>query len=76
MSVGLYVLPAGGVDGQLPMRKTIYVVISGSAQFTAGDETQPVNPGQTIFVPAGVPHQFHDIEAELRLIVVFAPPET
>ena len=54
-----------------PMREDeIYVVMSGSAQFTAGDETRPVNPGQTIFVGAGVPHRFHDIDDELRLIVV------
>src|SRR5512141_171704 len=72
MSAGLYVLPAGGVDPQLPhAQDEIYVVMSGSAQFTAGNETRPVNPGQTIFVPAGVHHQFHDIEAELHLLVVF-----
>jgi mannose-6-phosphate isomerase-like protein (cupin superfamily) len=77
MSVGLYVLPAGGVDGQQPHAEDeVYIVMAGSAQFTAGNETRPVNPGQTIYVPAGVPHQFHDIEAELQLIVVFAPPET
>ena len=77
MSAGLYVLPAGGVDPQLPHAEDeIYVVMSGSAQFTAGNETRPVNPGQTVFVPAGVPHQFHDIETELHLLVVFAPRET
>jgi mannose-6-phosphate isomerase-like protein (cupin superfamily) len=50
--------------------------MAGSAQFTAGSETRPVNPGHTIYVPAGVPHHFHDIEADMQLIVVFAPPET
>ncbi len=77
MSVGLYVLPAGAVDGQLPHAEDeVYIVITGSAQFTAGKETRPVNPGQTIYVPAGVQHRFHDIEADMQLIVVFAPPET
>jgi mannose-6-phosphate isomerase-like protein (cupin superfamily) len=77
LSVGLYVLPAGSVDGQQPhAQDEVYVVMSGSGQFTAGGETRPVNPGMTFFVPAGMRHWFHDIESELRLIVVFAPPET
>ena len=34
-----------------------------------------LRPGDTIFVPAETVHRFHDIDEELRLIVVFAPPE-
>ena len=76
MSIGLYVLPAGGVDGQSPHTEDeAYVVLAGRSRFTAGDEMRDVTPGDTIFVPAGVPHRFHDITEELRLIVVFAPPE-
>jgi mannose-6-phosphate isomerase-like protein (cupin superfamily) len=76
MSLGLYVLPAGGVDGQSPHTEDeVYVVVAGRSAFTAGLETRGVGPGDTIFVPAGVPHRFHDITEELRLIVVFAPPE-
>jgi mannose-6-phosphate isomerase-like protein (cupin superfamily) len=76
MSIGLYVLPAGGVDGQSPHTEDeAYVVLAGRSRFTAGDQTRDVEPGDTIFVPAGMPHRFHDITDELRLIVVFAPPE-
>lgn len=76
MSIGLYVLPAGAVDGQSPHTEDeAYVVLAGASRFTAGEETRAVAAGDTIFVPAGVPHRFHDITAELRLIVVFAPPE-
>jgi mannose-6-phosphate isomerase-like protein (cupin superfamily) len=76
MSIGLYVLPAGAVDGQSPHTEDeAYVVLAGRSRFTAGDETRDVGPGDTIFVPAGVPHRFHDITDELRLIVLFAPPE-
>lgn len=76
MSIGLYVLPAGATDGQSPHTEDeAYVVLAGRSRFTAGDETRDVGPGDTIFVPAGVPHRFHDITDELRLIVVFAPPE-
>ena len=28
-----------------------------------------------VFVPAGMPHRFHDIAEELRLLVVFGPAE-
>ncbi len=36
MSVGLYVLPAGSVDGQLtPAQDEVYVVVAGTARFTA-----------------------------------------
>lgn len=76
LSVGLYVLPAGGTDEQSPHAEDeVYVVLAGRSRFTAADETRDAVPGDTIFVPAGVPHHFHDIVDELRLIVVFAPPE-
>ncbi len=76
MSVGLYVLPARGVDRQSPHTEDeVYVVVAGRSRFTAGAETRDVERGDTIFVPAGVVHGFHDIARELRLIVVFAPPE-
>lgn len=76
MSAGLYVLPLGAVDGQSPHTEDeIYVVQSGRSRFTAGDETRDVAPGDVIYVPARVPHRFHDITEELRLAVVFAPPE-
>jgi mannose-6-phosphate isomerase-like protein (cupin superfamily) len=76
MSVGLYVLPAGAVDGQSPHTEDeVYVVLAGRSRFTAMGETVDVEPGDTIFVPAGEEHRFHDIQQDLRLIVVFAPPE-
>ena len=76
LSAGLYVLPAGGVDRQAPHTEDeVYVVMAGRARFICGKETQHVAPGDTLFVPAGVAHKFQAISEELRLIVVFAPPE-
>jgi mannose-6-phosphate isomerase-like protein (cupin superfamily) len=76
MSVGLYVLAAGARDDQQPHAEDeVYVVLEGQGRFMAGDEVRDVNPGDVIFVSASVPHRFHDISAELRIIVVFAPPE-
>jgi mannose-6-phosphate isomerase-like protein (cupin superfamily) len=77
LSVGLYVLDAGAVDGQSPHHEDeVYVVLAGRSRFTAGDEVRDVVAGDTIYVAAGVPHKFHDITERLELIVVFAPPES
>ena len=77
MSVGLYALDVGQVDHQQPHAEDeIYVVMSGRARFSAGDETRDAAAGDVIYVAAGVAHHFHDISARIELIVVFAPPET
>ena len=77
MSAGLYALPAGGVDGQRPHAEDeVYVVVAGRARVTVGESTSDVEPGTTVYVPAQVPHRFHDITEDLRLVVVFAPPES
>ncbi|HUG47272.1 MAG TPA: cupin domain-containing protein [Candidatus Limnocylindria bacterium] len=76
MSAGLHLLPAGGTDEQSPHAEDeVYVVLGGRSLFTAGAQTREVQPTDTIFVPAGEEHRFHDISEELRLIVVFAPAE-
>jgi quercetin dioxygenase-like cupin family protein len=76
MSLGLYVLDAGAIDRQQPHTEDeAYVILDGHAWFTAAEETREVGPGDTIFVPAGVPHRFHDITRQLQAIVVFAPRE-
>src|SRR5918999_3105723 len=74
MSVGLYVLAAGELDHQQPHTEDeVYVVLAGRSRFTAGDEMRDVMPGDVIFVSAGMPPRFHQISAELRVLVVFAP---
>ena len=76
MSLGVYVLPAGGVDPQKPHTEDeIYYVVSGRGTVIVGDEERPVEPGSVIFVAAGVDHRFHNIYEELSLLVFFAPPE-
>lgn len=76
MSAGLYALPAGGTDPQGPHRQDeIYLVVSGRASITVGEETTQVARGSVVFVPAGVTHRFHHISEDLRVLVVFSPPE-
>ena len=77
LSVGLYVLHVGDIDRQRPHREgEVYVVISGGASFTAGEETRDAGPGDVIYVAKEVPHRFHDIIEDMQLIVVFAPAES
>ena len=77
LSMGLYVLPAGGIDSQQPHREDeVYVVMRGRGRITVGDETRPVEPGSIVYVDRGVDHRFHDINEELAILVFFAPPES
>jgi mannose-6-phosphate isomerase-like protein (cupin superfamily) len=76
LSVGLYELPAGGADPQQPHTEDeVYFVASGRATITVGDEERAVGPGSVVYVAARVPHRFHSITEDLRLLVFFAPPE-
>jgi mannose-6-phosphate isomerase-like protein (cupin superfamily) len=76
LSIGLYVMPSGGVDRQQPHTEDeVYYVVSGVARVTVGDEISDVRAGSIVFVPATVPHRFHDIAEELTLLVVFGPAE-
>ncbi|MBB1244157.1 cupin domain-containing protein [Streptomyces durbertensis] len=76
MSVGLYALDRGSLDPQQPHgQDEVYFVVSGRALITVGDETEPVARGSVVYVPAGVPHRFHHISEDLRVMVVFSPPE-
>ncbi|MEU4681741.1 cupin domain-containing protein [Streptomyces xinghaiensis] len=77
MSAGLYALDAGSTDPQQPHRQDeIYVVMTGRASITVGTETTTVARGSVVYVPAGVPHKFHHISEDLRVMVVFSPPES
>lgn len=76
LSMGLYVLPAGGVDPQLPHTEDeVYYVVSGRAQIKVADEDRTVQAGSIVYVAKNVEHRFHSIEEELTLIVFFAPAE-
>ena len=76
LSMGLYVLPAGSVDPQSPHTEDeVYYVVSGKAQIKVADEDRAVQAGSIVYVAKNVEHRFHSIEAELTVIVFFAPAE-
>jgi mannose-6-phosphate isomerase-like protein (cupin superfamily) len=76
MSLGLYALPAGGVDPQSPHTEDeVYYVVSGRGSIRVGAEDRAVEPGSIVFVKAGVEHRFHTITEDLTILVFFAPAE-
>lgn len=76
LSMGLYVLTAGSNDPQSPHTEDeVYYVVSGEATINVGGEDQQVRTGSIIYVAANVPHHFHTIRQELRVLVFFAPAE-
>ena len=76
MSAGLYALKAGENDPQRPhAQDEVYLVVSGRASITVGEETTAVARGSVVYVPAGTAHRFHHITEDLRVMVVFSPPE-
>jgi quercetin dioxygenase-like cupin family protein len=76
LSIGIYELPAGGVDPQGPHTEDeAYYVTSGRATVLVGEENRPVMPGSVVFVAANVVHRFHHIEEDLVILVAFGPAE-
>jgi mannose-6-phosphate isomerase-like protein (cupin superfamily) len=76
LSMGLYILPAGGIDPQSPHTEDeVYYVVSGRAKIKVADEDRDVGAGSIVYVAKNVEHRFHSIEEELKVIVFFAPAE-
>ena len=48
-----------GIDRQTPhTRDEVYVVVRGQGMFTNGGTRHPFDPGDVLFVPAGIDHRF------------------
>ncbi|CAG0967115.1 putative monooxygenase [Anaerolineales bacterium] len=76
LSMGLYILPVGGVDSQSPHTEDeVYYVVSGQAKIQVADEDRSVQAGSIVYVAKNVEHRFHSIEEELTVVVFFAPAE-
>ena len=74
MEVEIYV-PEGKDLQQPHSRDELYVVISGHGTFVNGDVSHSFQPGDVLFVPAGVSHRFEDFSEDFRTWVVFYGPE-
>jgi|SRR6266542_4725489 len=75
LSVGTYSIPASGLDDQTPHSEDeVYVVRSGRGRLVTEEGSVAVEAGSVVFVPAGEAHRFTDIEEDLAILVLFAPP--
>lgn len=64
------------IDPQQPhSQDEIYIIQSGSGMFVLGDERQPFEPGEALFVPAGVAHRFEEFTDDFAAWVVFYGPQ-
>lgn len=63
-----------GTDPQSPHdRDEVYVIQAGNGVFMLGDDEQPFETGDVLFVPAGIPHRFKDFGDDFEAWVVFMP---
>ena len=75
-SLGLYLLRPDGTDKQHPHdTDEVYVILGGKAGLRIGDTDHELRTGSVISVGRGTEHRFHDITEDLRVLVIFAPPE-
>lgn len=73
MTLGVYRVAADATDDQEPHElDEAYYVVQGKANFTAGGRTLGVERGAVLFVAAGTPHRFHDVEEDLVALVFFS----
>jgi mannose-6-phosphate isomerase-like protein (cupin superfamily) len=80
MSCGVYALSAGADDLQRPHKSDeIYYVVSGTASMVlnsnGAESRRAIAAGDVIFVAGGNEHRFIEIEHDLVVLVIFAPPE-
>lgn len=74
LSVELY--QPDKVDLQQPhTRDEVYVVFSGSGTFFLDGERTPFQPGDFLFVKAGLEHRFEDFTDDFIVWVLFYGPE-
>ncbi|WP_273566237.1 cupin domain-containing protein [Maribacter halichondriae] len=64
------------VDLQQPhARDEVYIVISGSGEFLNDGARTTFQPGDFLFVPAGIEHRFENFTEDFSTWVLFYGPE-
>jgi mannose-6-phosphate isomerase-like protein (cupin superfamily) len=73
MELGFY-KPIGNDEQSPHDQDEIYIVRTGSGNFVCGDQRIPFQPGDALFVAAGVDHRFTDFSDDFAAWVVFYGP--
>lgn len=75
-SLSIEIYQPKGTDLQKPhTRDEVYVVVSGRGYFVNGQTRQAFEPGELLFVPAGVAHRFEEFSEDFSTWVIFYGPE-
>ena len=69
-----YYRPQDTDDQQPHDQDEVYIVHKGSGEFLLGDEIIAFEPGDALFVPAGVEHRFARFSDDFAAWVVFYGP--
>lgn len=73
MALGMYA--PRGRDGQAPHdQDELYFVLAGTGVFVHGGQRSEFEPGDALFVAAGVEHRFEDFSDDFAAWVVFWGP--
>lgn len=76
-NVTLFAFAAGeAISSHSSQGDALVSVLSGSARITVGDTVHQVRAGESILMPAGVPHAVEAPEDFKMLLVVLFPPGT
>jgi mannose-6-phosphate isomerase-like protein (cupin superfamily) len=74
--VVMTVQPGEDIGEETHAGDQILFFVEGEAEAVLEGESEPVKPGDMVFVPAGTLHNFVNAGSEpLRLVTVYAPPE-
>lgn len=68
--------PGSGFPTHVHPEEQVSIVREGEMEFTVGDVTRMVGPGDVIVMPPNVPHSGRTVDKGCRLIDVFAPART
>jgi mannose-6-phosphate isomerase-like protein (cupin superfamily) len=73
MELGYY--KPSAIDNQSPhSQDEIYIVQTGHGRFVCDEESIPFEPGDALFVAAGVAHRFVDFSDDFAAWVIFYGP--
>lgn len=75
LAMGVYTIPAGTDDRESHDphdRDEVYIGVRGKGRLTADGDIFDVAKNAVIFVKSGVEHHFHDVAADLTVLVFFA----
>ena len=68
------IYPGGSVPTHEHVTVETYTVLQGVGEMRIGDETQPMKPGDMVYIESGKPHSLRNTgDSDLHMMFVYAP---